>query len=180
MAVAFKPRHIALGIALLLTLAATAWFAREDGQQDGALPAKTSKARPPVASKASAQLPHKEATALLQLDKMQQRVSASAEEQDIFTAKSWYVPPPPPPQPAKPLAPPPPAAPPLPFKFMGQFHEESGQVIVYLVNGDRTYTVSVGDVIDNTYRVEAANARQLVLTYLPLSIQQTLPTGTGS
>lgn len=180
MAVAFKPRHLILGAMLLMTLAATAWVAQEDGKTEVALPAKASAARQPAVSRASHTLPNKDTTAVLLLDKLQQRVAASAEEQDIFTAKSWYVPPPPPPQPAKPEPPPPPAAPPLPFKFMGQFQEESGQVIVYLVNGDRTYTVKEGDVIDNTYRVESANIRQLVLTYLPLTIKQTLPTGTGS
>lgn len=92
-----------------------------------------------------------------------------------FKAVSWYVPPPPPPPP-KPLPPPPPTAPPMPFSFMGRY-EDGEKRIILLVKGDRIYTVSEGEVIDNTYRVERLTAGQLELTYLPLNIKQTISTG---
>jgi hypothetical protein len=95
-----------------------------------------------------------------------------------FRAMSWYVPPPPPPPrpPPKPLPPPPPTAPPMPFSFMGRYEEE-GTRIILLVKGERIYTVSEGEVIDNTYRVERLTGGQLELTYLPLNIKQTISAG---
>lgn len=115
------------------------------------------------------------------LDRLKRRDAPSDTDTvaaDTFAAKSWYVPPPPPPLP-KPVAkapPPPPAAPPMPFSFMGRY-EEAGTRIILLVKGDRIYTVSEGDVIDNTYRVERLAGGQLELTYLPLSIKQTISAG---
>ena len=97
---------------------------------------------------------------------------------NAFPATSWYVPPPPPPPP-KPVAkapPPPPSAPPMPFSFLGRYEEE-GKRTILLVRDDRIYTVSEGDVIDGTYRVERLVGGRLELTYLPLSIKQTINAG---
>ena len=41
-------------------------------------------------------------------------------------------------------------------------------------------SVSAGDVIENTYRVEGLAGGRLELTYLPLDIRQTLSTGEAS
>lgn len=98
-----------------------------------------------------------------------------------FGAISWYVPPPPPPPPPPPryVPPPPPTAPPLPFSYFGRY-EEGGTLIILLVKGERIYTVSAGDVIENTYRVEGLSGGRLQLTYLPLNIRQTISTGETS
>jgi hypothetical protein len=98
---------------------------------------------------------------------------------DLFAGKSWYVPPPPP-KPKPPPPPPPPTAPPLPFSFMGSYQEPDGRLIIFLTKGERLYTVSPGDVIDNTYRVEEVVAGQLGLTYLPLNIRQSMSVGETS
>lgn len=105
---------------------------------------------------------------------------AAAATGNPFGAISWYVPPPPPP-PAPPryVPPPPPTAPPMPFSFFGRYEEGATQIIL-LVRGDRIYTVSAGDVIDNTYRVEGLAGGRLELTYLPLNIKQTISTGETS
>ncbi|HEX8979142.1 MAG TPA: hypothetical protein VF811_05485 [Parasulfuritortus sp.] len=95
---------------------------------------------------------------------------------NLFTQKSWYVPPPPPPPP-KPLPPPPPTAPPLPFGYMGSYEAPNGPLIIFLTKGDQLYTVSPGDVIEGIYRVEGISAGRLGLTYLPLNIRQSLPVG---
>ena len=97
---------------------------------------------------------------------------------NTFGAMSWHVPPPPaPPKPAvKPGPPPPPAAPPMPFTFLGRYEDGDTRTIM-LVKGDRIYTVSEGDVIDQTYRVDRLAGGQLELTYLPLDIKQTIGTG---
>ncbi len=97
----------------------------------------------------------------------------------LFAAQSWYVaPPPPPPAPPGPNLPPPaPAAPPLPFVFMGSYKSEDGASTYFLTAGDRVYDVKVGDNLDNTYSVDDVKSGQMLLTYMPLNIQQSLSVG---
>jgi hypothetical protein len=106
------------------------------------------------------------------------RVVKDSAAADLFAAHSWYVaPPPPPPAPVVYTPPPPPMAPPLPFAFMGSFRTDSGSAIYYLTAGDRVYDVKVGDTLDNTYSVDGVKSGQLLLTYMPLKIQQSLAVG---
>jgi hypothetical protein len=96
----------------------------------------------------------------------------------LFSAQSWYVEPPAPP-PARVVYRPPPAptAPPLPFVFMGSYKAEGGGSTYFLTAGDRVYDVKVGDTLDNTYSVDGVKSGQLLLTYMPLQIQQSLAVG---
>jgi hypothetical protein len=94
---------------------------------------------------------------------------------DLFKSISWYVAPPPPPA-APPLPPPKPTAPPLPFAFIGQYVEGNRPLII-LARGDRVMTVSIGEVIDNTYKIQSMTNGQLMFVYLPLSTIQSLSTG---
>lgn len=105
-------------------------------------------------------------------------VPLSVPQADLFAVHSWYVAPPPPPAPRVTAAPPPPApsAPALPFRFLGRL-DDSQAVQVFLQQGDRLHSVRVGDVIENTYRVERIQAAQMILTYLPLQVSQSLPVG---
>lgn len=95
---------------------------------------------------------------------------------------SWDAPRPPPVRPVQPveLPPPPPVviptAPPIPFTYLGRYGDTASRTII-LAKGEKVYTVSVGDVIENTYRIERFSAGMINLTYLPLSIEQHLPTG---
>jgi hypothetical protein len=69
-------------------------------------------------------------------------------------------------------------APPMPFSYMGKMvDEESGKLTLYLSKGDVPYTVSVGEVIDGVYRVEAVSETELTLIYLPLNTRQTITIG---
>jgi hypothetical protein len=96
----------------------------------------------------------------------------------LFAAHSWYVAPPAaPPAPQIVQAPPPPSAPPLPFAFMGSYMAQDGNPTFFLTAGDRVYDVKVGDTLDNTYSVDGVKAGQLLLTYMPLKIQQSLIVG---
>jgi len=94
---------------------------------------------------------------------------------DLFKSTSWYVPPPPPPTPPPP-APPKPVAPALPFAYIGQYVEGNRKLII-LSRGDRVMTVSIGEVIDNTYKLEGMTSGQLMFVYLPLSTTQALSIG---
>jgi hypothetical protein len=106
------------------------------------------------------------------------RVVKDSAAADLFSAHSWYVaPPPPPPAPVVYQPPPAPTAPPLPFAFMGSFRTDSGGAIYYLTAGDKVYDVKVGDTLDNTYSVDGVKSGQLLLTYMPLKIQQTIAVG---
>jgi hypothetical protein len=114
---------------------------------------------------------------LAKLEKKQQdRVKVS----DVFNQTSWYVAPPPPPVtavvPETPPPPPAPTAPPLPFTYLGRYGDTDARTVV-LANGDRVYTVKVGDIIDKTYRVEKFTFGRINLTYLPLNLPQSLLTG---
>ena len=117
----------------------------------------------------------------LSLDALEPRKMAQL-DQDMFKSKSWYIPPPPPPKPKyvappPPPPPPPPSAPPLPYKYTGSFQEPGQKMVVYLSRGDRLYSVSAGDTIEGTYKIEGINAGQLVMLYLPLNIRQNLRIG---
>jgi hypothetical protein len=137
--------------------------------------------REPVQARAAVARPVASAVPRVDLEKLPQASQAVAPEvRDVFVATSWFVPPPPPLKAAlvKPLPPPPPSAPPLPFSYLGRYLED-GKLTLMLVRGDRIYTVSEGEVIDNTYRIGAVSGSLLELTYLPLNIKQTLNVGTS-
>ncbi len=143
--------------------------AEQGGSRDAAAIAEVSRAaKPRSAAKPPASA---EDLDLAQL----RRVPKPEEPANLFETKSWYVPPPPPP-PAKPAPPPPPTAPPLPFSYLGQY-QDGTKPVIFLVRGDRVLTVSAGDVIEGTYRVDGIAGRTLSMTYLPLNIRQTLDIG---
>jgi len=106
--------------------------------------------------------------AIIDLDKLK-RPPFGAEGSDLFGSRSWM----PPPTPAKAAAP---LAPPLPFTYFGRMLED-GRAVVFLAQGERTFTVGAGDTIDHRYRVEEIGRESVVLTYLPLQQKQTLPIG---
>ena len=138
-------------------------------------PVAASPARRPQVSRAPAQ-----PQPTIELEKLQRREAPSDSEKvasNAFGAMSWHVPPPPaPPKPVAKPEPPPPSAPPMPFTFLGRY-EDGGTRTILLVKGERIYTVSEGDVIEQTYRVDRLAGGQLELTYLPLDIKQTISAG---
>lgn len=102
---------------------------------------------------------------------------------DAFNTNSWYAPPPPAhaSSPSNLIAPPPPpevvqVAPPLPFTYLGRYGDTPSRIVI-LAKGEKVYTVAVGDVIENSYRVEKFTPGMVNLTYLPLGIEQHLATG---
>ncbi|HEX9139558.1 MAG TPA: hypothetical protein VF848_07200 [Steroidobacteraceae bacterium] len=104
------------------------------------------------------------------------RVADAAASAALFAAHSWYTPPPPPPPPPPPqiVAPAAPTAPPLPFSFLGSYAPAGATAVYFLTRNDQIYDVKAGDVIDSNYTFEGPRAGQLVFTYKPLNVQQTL------
>lgn len=96
----------------------------------------------------------------------------SRKETALFDQKSWAPPPPPPPPTA--LVSRRPMAPPLPYQYVGKQWLDNRWTI-FLARDDATYRARIGDLLDETYRVEAIDASVLVLRYLPLKQEQTLP-----
>lgn len=82
-------------------------------------------------------------------------------------------------------------APPLPFQYMGKLvdsdssvnsggesnPEMSKKILVYLVRGNETFSVSPGDAIDASYQFIGLEGEILVFKYIPLSERQTLAIG---
>ena len=160
------PRRRGLLLASLLTatLVAAVWVNDRDAEVvKVTAPSKTRKADAAA----------KSGSGQLALERLQ-RVPAEEPETvaDVFSTKSWYVPPPPP----KPVPPPPPAPPPMPYSYMGKLVED-GKVTVFLTKQNRNYAIKQGDTVDGSYRVDTVDTNRVVFTYLPLNMQQTLIIG---
>lgn len=116
----------------------------------------------------------------LPLEKIKRRTAVQPAG-DLFAVSTLQRPPPAPlPAPVTitpPAAPAPPSAPPLPYTYMGKFTDATGKLIIFLAKGDSGTTVSLGELIDGTYRVQSMDDKQLTLTYVPLGINQTLAIG---
>jgi len=172
MAIPAKQRWIIYALALALTLVAVRWAGGQDGADNGVAAARQAgeAAKPargaPAAAAATERVPE------LRLDLLGSRTSP-APAGDPFQARSW-APAPDPEAPRRRLPAPPPQAPPLPFAYMGKLVEDAATT-VFLSRQDRNYVVRAGDTIDGTYRVERIAEDALVVTYLPLKIQQALP-----
>src|SRR5712691_277722 len=89
---------------------------------------------------------------------------------DPFSAQSWL------PR-RKPAvvssAPPEPVTPPLPYRFAGQFHRESG-IEVYVARGEEIFPVKEGDTLDGQYKVDSVSATEVSFIYLPSGARQTI------
>lgn len=175
MAIPAKQRWIIYAVALALTLVAVRWAGGQDGADNGIAAARRADeaAKPargaPAAAAATERVPE------LRLDLLGSRTSP-APAGDPFEARSWAPAPDPEEASRRRRPPPPPQAPSLPFAYLGKLVEDA-TTTVFLARQDRNYVVRAGDTIDGTYRVERIGDDGLVVTYLPLKIQQTLPFG---
>jgi hypothetical protein len=156
-----RRRLFLLGLCLTATLAVAAVSGIDESDVSGEPPASRERGGPAA----------KEAR--LVLAKVS-REPLDTVEADIFAPRSWQPAPPPPPKPAAPVDARP-TVPSLPFVYAGQLGDpQTGKLIIYLTRGDTVHTVSTGDVIDESYRIEAITDRQVTFVYLPMKAQQTL------
>jgi hypothetical protein len=103
------------------------------------------------------------------------RTADASQADELFAPKSWYTPPPaPPPAPSAPVAEP--SAPPLPYTFLGSYTDGNNATVYFVTRADRVYDVKAGDTLDQVYRVDVESG-QLVFTYLPLNVRQSLSLG---
>jgi hypothetical protein len=164
------PRQLALGGALAVTLAATAWVATRPEDDTASTVAAPARRAVSVAPSSAASVA---------------AVATPGERQpwaDVPAAQlaAWQppaLPPPPAPPPQPPAPPPPPMAPPLPYQMIGRLLEGEGAkaVDVAMLSGPNTLlTVKRGDVIDGQWRVEQVTPSGVSLTWLPAKLPQNI------
>ena len=88
---------------------------------------------------------------------------------DPFSAQAWL----PRRKPAVVSEPPAAVVPPLPYRFAGQFHRESG-IEVYVARGEEIFPVKEGDTLDGQYKVDAVSATEVSFVHIPSGTRQTL------
>jgi hypothetical protein len=173
-----KPRHLAMGVALLVA-GGLVVFGDRTPDTGVAEPVERAARAPAVATAAvPAAKPGADSVILRLLPREALVGDMDADGTGLFNSQNWN--PPPPPQAAvqaqADLPPPQPVAPPLPFKLIGK-SVGSGVYEVYLARGDQVYLVREKSTIDGTYRVDRIVPPMLTLTYLPLNEVQQLNIG---
>lgn len=171
MGISIKQRRWILGGTLLLTVAAAASVGSPGDQDGGVVQVEPSRIR--VQQQGADQMADVESSAEILVDRLK-RPAMPEKIKDVFTAKSWYVPPPV--SNVRPV----PSAPPLPFIYIGKMLEEGNKYSVFLERQSRTYIVSAGEKIDVNYRVDTIIPPVMTLTYLPLDIKQTVQIGVAN
>ena len=182
MNISTKQRSWILGIALLLTIAATAAVNSQDDADTGVVHRdiiKHKKSNPieviprdQSKEKENSAVPEM-SSALLLVDQVK-RPAFSETVKDMFPSKSWFVPPPQ----AKIVTPHPvPTVPPFTYQYIGKMIEDGNRSAVFLENKSRIFVVHSGDTIESKYRVDVIEPPVMTLTYLPLNIKQTVQIG---
>ncbi|PPC88754.1 MAG: hypothetical protein CTY37_00110 [Methylotenera sp.] len=69
-----------------------------------------------------------------------------------------------------------PAMPANPFIYAGKIIDGT-QVTVFLINGEKSYAVKVGDVLDEVWQIKAIKPSAITLRYLPLKTELPLDIG---
>lgn len=184
-----KPRHIVMGVALVVAAALVVFGDNSPGDTVAEAverkPARTAAAPgAPVAARAAAPAAVAQAgqAAILRLVPRDELIGAVGEgsfksKDGVFGGQTWNPPPPAPsPESLKPAPPPPPTAPPLPFQFLGKAAAD-GQWEVFLGRGEQTFVVRKGTQIDGAYRVDNIAPPTMTITYLPMNQVQQLNIG---
>ncbi len=170
-------KHIVLFSLLALTLCAAVWVSGESENKVDTVEKTPTK----VIAEKTHEDKHQRGNQAndqrgLPLNKLQRHaisVTALAEGNNPFSAKSWYSPPPP--IPTASLPPAAPTAPPLPFVYAGKLQEDVGNSVFYLTHDEQFFAVKQGETFDNIYRLEGVENGKLIILYLPLKIKQFLP-----
>jgi hypothetical protein len=93
---------------------------------------------------------------------------------ELFGSRSWAPAAPPVAKRQVVEAPPKPTAPPFGYKISGVVNLEDGTRVV-LTKGDRVYELSVGQTLDEGFRLESISPHALKFVYVPLGETQELP-----
>ena len=160
-------RWLILGTALLATVVASVWPRSEEKTVPDVVAPVTRRDDAPAREQQSSSRP-----GLPALGERLERPRSPAEVQDLFGIKNWN--PPPPPVRHKPLPPAAPTAPPFPYTVAGSAADVNGPMIVFN-RQKQDFVMRIGDVLEQTYRVEAIDPQSVTVTYLPLGLTQVVP-----
>ncbi|WP_255989567.1 hypothetical protein [Chitinolyticbacter albus] len=158
-----KVRQIGLVFALIVSSALTWWA----GHAEEVVPAQAIIRHASLTSPTP--LPMQKQSQLLRQDR---REPAGGE--NPFQVAAWRKETTPAPSAA--AVPASPSAPVLPFKLLGRYVDDERESF-FLQYGERNVVASIGDVIDDTYKLVSLEGGVLKFNYLPLDIQQTLVVG---
>lgn len=165
------PRHAFLALALAGTLAAVFWPMEEpnDVVEAMARPAQgpTPTRQAPVPGAAAVATPREAVRLGTPL-----RFAVADDAVNLFPAQN-FRPPPKPAAPVTPPPPPPPMAPPLPFRYVGSWHE-NGRETVFLEQGEQVITTQAGATLPGGWRLDEVGPEGLTFTYVTLNQQKTL------
>lgn len=157
-------RWLILGTALLATVVASVWPRGEEKTAPEVVA--------PVTRRDDAPARGQQPSSQLELPALGDRLErprTPAKIQDLFGIKDWN--PPPPPVREKPLPPAAPTAPPFPYAIAGSVVDANGLMIVFN-RQKQDFVLRIGDVLEQTYRVEAIDPQSVTVTYLPLGLTQ--------
>ena len=168
MTISKKQRGWILGVALLLTVAATASVNKQD---DGDIAVVRHATTNVEGRRQNSERTAVEETPTDNLVEKLKRPALPETVKDMFPAKSWYVPPPPVLVQVRPVAPP------LSFQYIGKMVDADNRAAVFLEKQKRIFIVREGDAIEGNYRVDAIVPPVMTLTYIPLDEKQTMQIG---
>lgn len=157
-------RWIILGAALLATVVASVWPRGAERLSPEVVAPVTRRDAAPLRGE---QLPGQ--SELPRLGERLERPHTPAKVQDLFSTTDLN--PPPPPVREKPLPPAAPTPPPFPYTIAGSVADANGLMIVFN-RQNQDFVLRVGDILEQTYRVEAIDTRSVTVTYLPLGLTQ--------
>ena len=160
-------RWLVLGGLLLATVVASVW---PRGEESPALEVVAPSARGDMATPKSAQTSSAPA-GLPPLGEQLERPQGATQVENLFATTSWTPPL------AKQPAASAPRAPPFPYAIAGNLVDNDVRTVVFMKQ-NQYFVLRVGEVLENTYRLDGIGSRSITVTYLPLGHQQTLPLGT--
>ncbi len=169
-------RNFVLIAAMAMTLLLVYWASESEQDAEIAL-AQPRQRSQPIAISQAAKVQSEAQSSIASLDwhALEGRAESIAKQDkssDLFKSQTWYVPPLP--KLAVVTPPPPPAAPPAPFAYLGKMESSPQGTLFFLSGSNKVYSVLVGANIDKSWRLDAEDAGNLRLTYLPLSLPQML------
>jgi len=66
-----------------------------------------------------------------------------------------------------------------PFKFAGKLIDD-GEIVVFLMDGQKNYSVKVGDVLEGAWEIKAITPPLMTIKYIPLNIEMQMQIGAVS
>lgn len=167
-------------LALIATVALTVWTSVQPESENAADDLVSPTAKPlqstnnqtrKIANNASAIAPTQTASQQSTWQ-VRNREMLAEKPTDLFPVHSWTVVTPV--AKIKPAPPPPPVAPPAPFTYMGKMEDGPKGTLIFLMANNKVYSVSKGENVDPFWRLDGEDANQLMFTFLPLNLPQTL------